>query len=42
MFKPPYEQMKLEKMKRMYTNVMRMDKGVGRILNQLEEERKLL
>ena len=25
-------------MKRMYTNVMRMDKGVGRILNQLEED----
>lgn len=25
-------------MKRMYTNVMRMDKGVGRILNQLEAD----
>ena len=25
-------------MKRMYTNIMRMDKGVGRILNQLEED----
>ena len=25
-------------MKRMYTNIIRMDKGVGRILNQLEED----
>ena len=25
-------------MKRMYTNIIRMDKGVGRILDQLEED----
>ena len=37
---PPYlPQNKIGKnaMKRMYTNIIRMDKGVGRILNQLEE-----
>lgn len=38
---PPYlpqNEIGANAMKRMYTNVMRMDKGVGRILNQLEED----
>ena len=38
---PPYlpqNEIGKNAMKRMYTNIMRMDKGVGRILNQLEED----